>query len=388
VRVAIVNKYARVTGGADQHVIGLAAALRKRGHEVRVLTTASDENVERDGPVVPLTVTNASRGELGGYRRIGVAARAMWNRAAATQMRRLIEDFSPDVVHVHKLYPQLSVAPVVVASRRGVPIVQTLHDLELVAANPVAARAGWRDRTEERVDYRALNTATFAMRRLVQRPRVDRFVAPSRFIADLHRQHGIDAEVIPNFTEFSGMPTPAYDDRRGLLFVGRLTAHKGIADVLDVARLLPDHDVTIAGFGPLEQRVRDELERLPNASYVGAVDRERLVDLLGAARVVLMPSAFPEIGPLTAIEAMAFGTPVVAYDHSGLAEYVRGAGGGSVVSPSAEALAREAAAIHDHRERWRELSASGAAGVESRHSPASYARQVSAVYLQAANGEA
>ena len=104
-RVLLVNKFGHVTGGADQHVIGLAAALREKGHEVCILTTSSPLNVERNGRFVPLLVTNASRDELPALRRAEVAGRAVWNWSAAREMRLLIDEFRPDVIHVHKLYP-------------------------------------------------------------------------------------------------------------------------------------------------------------------------------------------------------------------------------------------------------------------------------------------
>jgi glycosyltransferase involved in cell wall biosynthesis len=388
-RIVIVNKFAHVTGGADQHVIELVGALRTRGHEVRVLTTSSPLNVEQDGRFVALTVTHATRNQLPPLRRAEVAGRAFWNWSAAKEMRLLVDDFRPDVVHVHKLYPQLSVAPVVVANRRGIPIVHTLHDLELVAANPLARGGEWRDRIEERAEYRLLNTATFAIRRSVHRPRITSFVAPSAYIADLHRQFGIEAEVIPNFTDFAGRSgVPDYEEREGILFVGRLSPQKGVFDVIELAGRLPGHQVTVAGFGPLAARLNDELLLLPNARYVGAADRLTLEMLLGAARVVVMPSSYPEIGPLTAIEAMALGTPVVAYDHSGLAEYVRGAGGGNVVPADVEPMAERAAAIHDDRELWNRLSAAGVTGARHQHSPEGYAARIIEVYRSAIDATA
>jgi glycosyltransferase involved in cell wall biosynthesis len=386
-RVVVVNKFAHVTGGADQHVIGLVAALRERGHEVRVLTTSSPLNVEWDGRFVPLKVTNATRNTLPPLRRAEVAGRAVWNWTAAKEMRLLVHEFRPDVVHVHKLYPQLSVAPLVVASRGGVPIVHTLHDLELVAANPLAPGGEWSDRLEERAEYRALNTATFAIRRAVHRPRVSAFVAPSRYVADVHRRFGVEAEVIPNFTEFAGRNhLPGFADRDGVLFVGRLTDHKRPFDVVALARRLPQHQVTVSGFGPLAGSISSELTSLPNARYLGAADRSTLEMLLLSARVMVIPSSYPEIGPLTAIEAMAFGTPVVAYDHSGLAEYVRGAGGGRAVAADVESLALAAAEIHDDPELWGRLSKSGAEGVRERHSPGAYADRIVEVYARTMHG--
>jgi hypothetical protein len=58
--------------------------------------------------------------------------RAIWNREAAAAMRSLIRTRKPDLVHVHKLYPQLSVAPLIVAGRAGIPVVQMLNDYELI----------------------------------------------------------------------------------------------------------------------------------------------------------------------------------------------------------------------------------------------------------------
>ena len=48
-RVLIVNKYVHLTGARISTALGLAAALRERGHEVRFLSTRSPENLESDG---------------------------------------------------------------------------------------------------------------------------------------------------------------------------------------------------------------------------------------------------------------------------------------------------------------------------------------------------
>src|SRR5918995_2025032 len=132
-RVLLVNKYARVTGGADRHVLDLAAVLRGRGHDVRLLST---EGTETDvaGAFIPPTVTHWNRDQMQPAQRLRVANMALWNRTAASAIRRLLSEFDPDLVHAHKLYPQLSVAPVVVAHEAGIPIVQSAHDYEFISA--------------------------------------------------------------------------------------------------------------------------------------------------------------------------------------------------------------------------------------------------------------
>ena len=147
-RIAIVNKYLHVTGGADRHCRGLAEILEERGHEVVFLTTEGTDAPDRAAVTIPTSVTHDSRAALSMAEQARAAARSLWNPDAAAAMRRLIAEYRPDVVHAHKLYPQLSVAPLVEAARARIPIVQTLHDFELIAASALDARGGWRDLDE------------------------------------------------------------------------------------------------------------------------------------------------------------------------------------------------------------------------------------------------
>ena len=112
------------------------------------------ENLESDGLFVDCSVTHVSRDHLGLLAQGRVFRSALWNGEAARATDRLVDEFRPDVVHTHKLYPQLSVAPVVVAARRGVPVVQTLHDFEMLGASPIDVRGGWWDRDEPRLRHK------------------------------------------------------------------------------------------------------------------------------------------------------------------------------------------------------------------------------------------
>ena len=142
VRILLVNKFAHVTGGADQHCLDLAAALTDAGHEVRMLSTADPANGWRSGAFVPVSTSAGTRDQTRLLEAAPVFFKALWHRGAAAAMRRLAAEFRPDVVHAHKLYPQLSVAPVVEAARLGLPVVQTLHDFEMVSANHLDPGAG------------------------------------------------------------------------------------------------------------------------------------------------------------------------------------------------------------------------------------------------------
>lgn len=382
-RVIIVNKFAHLTGGADQHCLGLAAALRQRGHDVVFLSTRDERNLEHEGRFVECSVTHSSRDQVGVQAQAEVFAKAMWHRQAASATQRLIDDFKPDVVHAHKLYPQLSVAPVVVAARAGIPVVQTLHDFEMVSASAIDARGGVWDGDETRLRFKLLNAATRPVRRRVHVPRVKAFVAVSRFVARVHAAHGIEASVFPNFVharESSAADVPGFEERSGIVFLGRLRPEKGVLDVLGMAKRLPDVAVTVVGSGDLEPMLRGEAERLPNLKLAGFVPDPDVRDTLRRARVVVIPSRCQDAGPLVPLEAMAHATPVVAYSMGGLGEYVADSGGGRVVPVDVEALATTSFEVHEDRRTWERLSVAGFEAVTQRHSPEVYAERLEDLY--------
>ena len=380
-RVVFVNKFVHVTGGADQHCLGLAAALRARGHEVRFLSSRGDENVEQEGAFVTTRVTHGSRESLSVVEQTRVLTNALWNPEAASAMERLVHEFRPDVVHAHKLYPQLSVAPVVVAARHRLPVVQTLHDFELISASLLDVRGGRLDRDETAFRFRLLNGATLPVRRRVHVNRVSAFVAVSRFVARVYATHGIVAEVLPNFVparERHGRVE--FEDRDGVVFWGRLRPEKGVDDVIEMAKLLPGHSVVIAGSGMLENHVRRETASLPNVHVAGYVSDDQLDEIVRTARVVVVPSRCHDAGPLVPLEALGHGTPVVAYANGGLAEYVIDTGGGRVVPVDPEALAAVAAELHDDKDTWESHSSRGHATVSESRTPDSYAARLEEIY--------
>jgi glycosyltransferase involved in cell wall biosynthesis len=381
-RIVIVNKYQHITGGADRHCRGLAEILVERGHEVVFLSTVSSDHAGIRGVSVPASVTHDSRADLSLARQATAAAKALWNREAAAAMRRLIDEYRPDVVHAHKLYPQLSVAPVVVAAHARVPVVQTLHDFELVSGSALDARGGWRDEDETRLTYRLLNSMTLPIRRRVHVPRVAAFVSVSRYVARIYESHRIESTVLPNFLPAirDSTPLPTFAERQGIAFVGRLRPEKGVADVVALAERLPAIPVTIVGSGILDAYVAEHAARLDNLTATGFLDADEIDRLVRRVRLVVVPSRWQEPAGLTPIEAMAQGTPVVAYASGGLAEYVADAGGGRVVPTDIDSLVRTCAELHSDSESWSILSRRAVAAVEETHSRNRYAERIERVY--------
>jgi len=381
-RILLINKYASVTGGADKHCLDLASLLEAGGHRVSLLASGPTAYSGIQCVVIPSNVTHVQRDELALPQAAKVAMSSLWNPSAAAATKALISTFKPDLVHVHKLYPQLSVAPVAVASVGNTPVVQTVHDYEFVSASPVDHTARSRDHAESRGSYRVLNSTLFQVKRRVHVPRVSKWIAVSRRVRDIYAANGIAATVLPNFTELPA-DIPAFAQRDGVLYVGRLAPEKGVADVVCSAEASPRIAHTIVGDGPERPSIEAAAARLANLTFLGPLDKSAVDSRIAGARLLLMPSLWQEPGPLTALEGLAHGTPVIAYPNGGLAEYVEDSRGGLVVPQCSEDLAKAVGTLYADRRQWDAASAHAREAAERVHSPDRYVKAIEAIYREA-----
>ncbi len=183
--------------------------------------------------------------------------------------------------------------------------------------------------------------------------------------------HGIDAERY----------APVFDASPGLAFIGRMTDQKRPDAAIRIARA-SGRPIRLAGTvdvgNPLyfDREVRPLLG--PDAEYVGPVDDRGKQALLGSSAALVFPIDWPEPFGLVMIEAMACGTPVVAFRRGSVAEIVEDGVTGFVVDTEAEAAeAVEAAAALDRR-RVRQR-------FEERFTAERMARDYLAIYERLAN---
>lgn len=253
----------------------------------------------------------------------------IWAPKAQHDLDRLLAEHRPDVLHLHNPYPLLSPWVVRTAHKRGVPVVQTVHNYRQVCSSGLYFRDGvicqdcrGRALGVPAIVHRcyrnsraqsALMATTLAVHRPTWRS-VDRFIALTSAVADHLRDYGIPDERIvvkPNAVPDPGIPAPLGE---GFLYMARLTPEKGLDLLLEAWRRHPVGalgPLRIAGDGELRPQVEAAAAERPDVLYLGQLDRAGVRAALTASAVVLATSTWHDVLPTVIIEALASGRPVL-----------------------------------------------------------------------------
>lgn len=278
-----------------------------------------------------------------------LAVSAIWSRRAARRLAGAIAVHRPDIVHVHNTFSAASPSVYAAAARAGVPVVQTLHNYRFVCPSATAFRDGrpctdcvgrvvpWPGvahacvRGSHAQSLAVAATMTFHRVRRTYRA-IRAYIALTEFQRDLMIAGGMPPgriRVVPNFLEAD--PGAGDGRRDGFLFVGRLSAEKGIDALVRAAETLPGA-ITIVGDGPLAAPV-ERAKANGDLEWLGALDRAPVLERVRSAEALLVPSVWFEGFPLVILEAFASATPVIASRIGSLAELVDDGVNGLLVKP-------------------------------------------------------
>lgn len=325
-RILVVHAFYRTPGGEDRYVEQLVELLG-RGHDVELLSTNNDDLAD-----------------------VEAARKMLFPGSTARTIETAVERFRPDVMHVHNTYPSLGAAPHIVARRKLIPLVMTVHNHRLRCPNGYGFTEGESCRRcisgnhvhallhpcfpsrKQAVGYATALWLDRFVRR-VERS-VDLFIAPSEYMAEQLRGWGVRSriQVIRNFSEERPLSNATGD--RGY-FAGRLSSEKGLDVLLTALKTAGDPGFDVLGDGPLRYDL-EEIARtldLTNVRFHGRVDRDELARVIGEARYSVMPSLSDENAPLAVFESLSAGVPTIVTDRGGLPEL------GQTVVPAHDALA-------------------------------------------------
>ncbi len=341
-RVLLVNKFYYPRGGDCIVVLNTEKLLRENGVDVQVFAMTYPDNL-----AAHYQERFASEVAFGGG--IGNQVRALKRTLGMGDVKAsfeaVLKDFKPDVVHLHNIHSYLSPVVGQLAHKHGARVVWTLHDYKLLCPRYDCLLGGkpceacFSGAKHNVLSHRCMKGSLAASavawlealkwnRRKLEKM-TDLFVCPSEFMATKMKEGGFrpdKVKVLNNFLD--PIKLGLYQDMANgasredyYCYVGRLSSEKGVTDLLDAASRLP-HRLKVAGGGPLEAMLRDRYSDCPHIEFLGMVDATRVARLLAGARFSVVPSQWYENNPLSVVESLCAGTPVVGSDIGGIPELI------------------------------------------------------------------
>ena len=377
--------YLPTPDGVAHEVSGLARALDRLGHHVRVFTTnpvvgARPERTEIDGIEV-VRVRSLPVPLYPQYR---------WALFPFPQLRG--EGFGTDVDVIHLHTPGVMGGAAFLTARHfDKPLVGTFH------TNVWEMRRSFSDHPLVGLFFRAAWWFT-----LGTYWRCDLATAPTEAARSTLRDHARrpfrrPIEVVPNGIEVDrfrpGVDRPDWRERCGLprgplvTYLGRLTIDKGVHRFLDgVARmdLETDFSAAVAGAGPEEpavrERIRTERGLAGRVRYLGPVAEEEKAALLSQSDVFVLPST-SDTSSVALLEAMASGCACLVSCLGGPGEMVVDGSTGRLFDPrSSDQLPERLGELLDDASRRRAIAARGLAEVRRTSSIEQTARRFISLY--------
>jgi len=280
-------------------------------------------------------------------------------------LRRVLQQGRFDILHTHD-YKSNALAQLTRAWHRG-RVVATAH--------------GYNQTTRRETYYYALERACFRHVRAI--------ICPTRGMRDFLRSWGLPESrlvVIPNGIETAGRERPVHVPTESvpwtlahgasnrsalkLLYLGRLSAEKDVANLLEAASILRQQGVafelTVAGDGPEAGPLREQAKHLGLESAVRFLGFVTDVNSVLASADVLVNPSRTECMPNSVLEAMWAGVPVVATDVGGLSEIIRHGEHGLLCPPrDHKALAAQVARLARDGDLAKQLAKSAMARVDA-----------------------
>lgn len=314
-RILLVHNRYLQYGGEDATFEAEMALLSSKGHRVE-----------------SLIFQNKTLNSL--KEKLEVGLYSLYNPASRVALRKKIQEFQPQIIHVHNFWKEASPAIFYEAAAHRIPIVVTLHNFRLICANALLLRNGkicelcakslfpfagiWYGCLGSRL-VSAQTTLWSSLHKVLGtwKYKVDAYLCLSEFAKEKFLKsslHLSESQVFvkPNFVEDRGVGEVS-SRKPFFLYVGRISEEKGIRTLLEASQIA-DFDIEIVGGGDLEHLVKETAQNNHRIRFHGFQGKEFVIEKMKQARALLFPSILYEGMPLVILEAFSTGLPILISD--------------------------------------------------------------------------
>ena len=340
-KILMVNKFLYPNGGSETYIFKLGEQLQAMGHEVQYFGMEHKDRIV--GNRAEAYTENMDFHGGSKLSKLLYPIKTVYSVDARRKIRRVLEDFQPDVCHLNNFNYQLTPSIILELVKwrkqtgRKCRIVYTAHDYQLVCPNHMCNNPNTLENCEKclRGGYlhcvkgkcihgSTAKSAIGAAEALTWKlagvyKHIDAMICCSAFMKtklDTNPVFAGKTVAMHNFVD--KVSCEPVEKKDYVLYFGRFSQEKGIQTLAKVCKQLPEIPFIFAGSGPL----KEQLAGISNVRDVGFQTGDALKKLIAEARFTVYPSEWYENCPFSVMESQMYGTPVLGANIGGIPELI------------------------------------------------------------------
>lgn len=340
-RILAVNKFYYLKGGSESYYFSLNNLCEENGYGIVPFSMKDEKNF--DSEYEEYFINNINYKNMSFKDKIVNSSKIIYSIEAYNKIKKIITDTRPTLAHLHNFQHQLSPSIIHTLRKMNIPIVNTVHDLKVICLNykmlnskgiceECKGKSYYRCVVNSCVSGSKLNSLVnmfegYLHKYLKSYHYIDKYLCPSEFYRKKFIEFGIPEKKvihIPNFIDIKDFE-PQYDSQDYFVYMGRLSEEKGVKTLVRAMKRISSSKLYILGTGPLEQELKEQIEnyKLNNVVLLGFKSGKELEQIIKNSKFIIIPSEWYENCPMSVIEAMAYGKPVIGSDLGGIPELVQ-----------------------------------------------------------------
>ncbi len=375
-KVLMVNKFLFKNGGSETYMFSIGNKLEELGHEVQYFGMDHEKNCAKNRLGIYTKNMDFHGGSL--INKLLYPIKTIYSFEARKKIRKVLNDFSPDVLHINNFNYQLTPSIILEIdkwrkiSKKKCLIIYTAHDYQLICPNhmlyiPIkhelcdkCTRGKYLNCYKNKCIHNSnLKSLVGSFEGLYWKKKkvykkIDKIICCSNFVkTKLDCNPFLKEKTITLLNFVSDIKPQKYKKENYVLFFGRFSEEKGIKTIIKVCKELKDINFIFAGSGPLEE----EINSIPNINNVGFKTGKELYDIIEKAKISIVPSEWYEPFGLTIVESQKLGTPVIGSYIGGIPEIIKNGWNGVTFKPGdSEQLRRIIEDLYKNNDKCSQLS--------------------------------
>lgn len=312
-KILIVHNSYQLAGGEDTVAENEGNLLKEHGHEVYYYMRDNEEIQH-----------------MNFFQKVLSSVEAFFSLKTYREIKKIIRDNHIEIVHVHNTVPLISCSVYYAAKSMNCVLIQSIHNMRMLCPSGMmikenkvcddcvkqglqcAVRNGCYKGSKL---YSLVLAASIALhRRMGSYDMVDGYFVTTEFNRKMLEKVVNHKKIFikPYYSDSKPM-TPINKKREYFIYISRLEYLKGIQVALEAFKSMPEKKLLVLGVGPDEEKSHNFVKQhnIKNIEFLGFKKKAEMLELLYNAKALVFPTQWYEGFPMTIVESLAVGTPII-----------------------------------------------------------------------------